>query len=82
MDGGKLNKKQEFRLRRGKGSVSEFVDAAGNRFKPGDIVELPECYSGEKWLEVVELPKPEIKLQDLDTSQKKKHKTRKSKKVE
>jgi hypothetical protein len=79
MDGGKLNKKQEFRLRRGKGSVSEFVDADGTRYKPGDIVELPENYKGEKWLEVVKLPKPDIKLQELEASPKK-PKARKQKK--
>jgi len=79
MDGGKLNKKQEFRLRRGKGSVSEFVDANGTRYKPGDIVELPECYKGEKWLEAVKLPKPDIKLQDLEASPKRKPKARKPK---
>jgi len=43
----------KFRLRKGKGSVSEFVDSAGNRFKPGDIVDLPPQYKGERWLEVV-----------------------------
>ena len=43
----------KFRLRKGKGSVSEFVDAAGNRSKPGDIVDLPPQYKGERWLEVV-----------------------------
>ena len=74
-----MNKKQEFRLRRGKGSVSEFVDADGTRYKPGDIVELPESYKGEKWLEVVKLPKPDIKLQDLESSPKKKPKARKLK---
>ena len=77
-----MNKKQEFRLRRGKGSVSEFVDATGNRFKPGDIVELPESYKGEKWLEAVKLPKPDIKLQDLEASPKKKSKARKPKTIQ
>ena len=43
----------KFRLRKGKGSVSEFVDSAGNRSKPGDIVDLPPQYKGERWLEVV-----------------------------
>ena len=71
--------KLKFRLRKGKGSVSEFVDAAGNRFKPGDIVELPESYKGEKWLEAVKLPKPDNKLQDLETSPKKKSTARKPK---
>jgi len=71
--------KLKFRLRRGKGSVSEFVDADGTRYKPGDIVELPEWYSSEKWLEVVKLPKVDIKLQDLEASPKKKTKARKLK---
>ena len=66
-------------MRRGKGSVSEFVDADGTRYKPGDIVELPECYSGEKWLEAVKLTKPDIKLQDLEASPKRKPKAGKSK---
>ena len=66
-------------MRSGKGSVSEFVDAAGNRFKPGDIVELPESYKGEKWLEAVKLTKPDIKLQDLEASPKRKPKAGKSK---
>ena len=74
-----MNKKQEFRLRRGTGSVSEFVDANGTRYKPGDIVELPECYKGEKWLEAVKLPKPDIKLRDLEASPKRKPKARKPK---
>ena len=71
--------KLKFKIRKGKGSVSEFVDAAGNRFKPGDMIELPKSYSGEKWLEVVKIPKPEIKLQDFETSPKKKEKNRKPK---
>ena len=75
-----MNKKQEFRLRRGKGSVSEFVDADGTRYKPGDVVELPECYSGEKWLEAVKLPSADLKLQDLEASPKRKPKARKQKK--
>jgi len=75
-----LTKKQEFRLRRGKGSVSEFVDADGTRYKPGDVVELPECYGGEKWLETVKLPKPDIKQGDLEASPKRKTKSRKQKK--
>jgi hypothetical protein len=72
--------KLKLRLRRGKGSVSEFVDAAGNRFKPGDIVELPECYKDERWVEAVKLPKLDIQLLDLEASPKKKPKTRKPKK--
>jgi hypothetical protein len=69
----------KFKLKRGKGSVSEFIDAAGNRFKPGDTIDLPKSYSGEKWLEQVKSAKPEVKLQDLEASPKKKTKTRKPK---
>ena len=72
--------KLKFKLRRGKGSVSEFVDATGNRFKPGDIVDLSQKYSGEKWLESVELNKPEKKLTGLEASLKKKPKVPKSNK--
>jgi len=71
--------KLKFKLRKGKGSVSEFVDSSGNRFKPGDILELPKSYSKEKWLEPVKPEKPEAKLQNLDDSPKKKTKNRKPK---
>ena len=43
----------KFRLRKGKGSVSGFVDALGVTHVPGDIVDLPMSYKGQKWLEVV-----------------------------
>ena len=43
----------KFRLRKGKGSVSGFVDAEGVTHVPGDIVDLPMSYKGQKWLEVV-----------------------------
>ena len=43
----------KFRLRKGKGSVSGFTDAEGVTHVPGDIVDLPMRYKGEKWLEVV-----------------------------
>ena len=43
-----------FRLRKGKGSVSGFTDAAGVTHVPGDIVDLPASYKGQKWLEVVD----------------------------
>jgi hypothetical protein len=59
-------------LKKGKGAVSGFRDAAGVMRLPGDIVDLPASYKGEKWLEplesekkvqvppaVVEAPKPE-----------------------
>ena len=44
----------KFRLRKGKGSVSGFVDAEGVTHVPGDIVDLPASYKGQKWLEVVD----------------------------
>jgi hypothetical protein len=72
--------KLKFKLRKGKGSVSEFVDPSGNRFKPGDIVELPKSYTGEKWLEAVKLPSADLKPQDLEASPKRKPKARKQKK--
>ena len=71
--------KLKFKLRKGKGSVSEFVDSSGNRFKPGDILELPQTYREEKWLEPVKSEKPDVKLQNLDDSPKKKTKNRKPK---
>ena len=70
----------KFKLKKGKGSVSEFVDSSGNRFKPGDTIDLPKSYSGEKWLEAVKLTKPEKKLTGLEASLKKKPKVPKSNK--
>ena len=52
-------------MRKGRGSVSEFRDAQGNRFKPGDIVDLPPTYKAEKWLEVVKpskIPEPMVEV--------------------
>ena len=43
----------KFRLRKGKGSVSGYTDVNGVTFVPGDIVDLPACRKGEKWLECV-----------------------------
>jgi len=43
----------KFMLRKGKGSVSGFTDAAGVTHVPGEIVDLPASYKGQKWLEVV-----------------------------
>jgi hypothetical protein len=49
----------KFKLRKGRGSVSGFTDAQGVTHLPGDVVELPVTYKGEKWLEPVkEEPKP------------------------
>jgi len=56
-------------LRKGRGSVSEFRDALGNRFKPGDIVDLPATYKAEKWLEVVKpakIPEPMVQVQEAE----------------
>ena len=69
----------KFKLRKGKGSVSEFVDQSGNRFKPGDTIDLAKSYSKEKWLEPIKPEKPEIKQQNLEASPKKKQKNRKPK---
>ena len=44
----------KFRLTKGKGSVSGFVDAEGVTHVPGDVVDLPASYKGQKWLEVVD----------------------------
>jgi hypothetical protein len=41
----------KFRLKKGRGSVSEFTDAAGVAHVPGDVVDLPAGYAGEAWLE-------------------------------
>jgi len=49
----------KFKLRKGKGSVSDFTDAQGVKHLPGDIVDLPAMYKGEKWLESLE---PERKI--------------------
>lgn len=43
-----------FKLVKGKGSVHSFMDAAGVRHFPGDVVELPASYLGKAWLEPVE----------------------------
>jgi hypothetical protein len=43
----------QFKLKKGKGSVNRFVAANGATYKPGDIVNLPPSFRGEKWLEVV-----------------------------
>ena len=85
----------KFRLRKGKGSVSGFTDAAGVTHVPGDIVDLPMSYKGQKWLEVVEkkvaapmvpvelkveVPAENVDLVPLVEKQKAKQKTKPSKK--
>ena len=47
----------KFKLKKGKGSVSGFTDAEGVTHVPGDIVDLPASYLGEKWLEPLEKEK-------------------------
>ena len=34
--------------------MQEFTDAAGVVYKPGEVVDLPESYEGEAWLERVD----------------------------
>ena len=46
----------KFRLKTGKGSIQEFTDATGLTYKPGEIVDLPESYEGEAYLERVDPP--------------------------
>ena len=43
----------QFKLKKGKGSVNRFVATDGATYKPGDIVDLPFSFKGERWLEVV-----------------------------
>jgi hypothetical protein len=52
-------KRLKFKLKKGKGSVQGFTDVAGVTHLPGDIVDLPASYKGEKWLECLE---PEKKV--------------------
>ena len=66
----------KFQLRKGKGSVSGFTDAEGVTHVPGDIVDLPASYKGQKWLEVVDrkvaaamvpvAPKVEVPVEDVE----------------
>ena len=44
----------KFRLTKGKGSVSGFTAADGVTYVPGEVVDLPASYKGQKWLEVVD----------------------------
>ncbi len=46
----------KFRLKTGKGSIQEFTDATGLTHKLGEIVDLPESYQGEAYLERVDPP--------------------------
>ena len=47
----------KFRLKKGRGSVSEFTDSAGVTHVPGNVVDLPASFDGEAWLERVD---PEV----------------------
>jgi hypothetical protein len=51
----------KFKLKKGKGGVSGFTDTQGITHYPGDIIDLPETYKGEAWLEPVE-KEPELAL--------------------
>jgi hypothetical protein len=44
----------KFKLKKGKGSVDGFRDAKGEMHLPGDVIDLPAVYEGEKWLEKIE----------------------------
>jgi hypothetical protein len=44
----------KFRLKKGKGGVDGFRDAKGEMHLPGDLIDLPAAYEGEKWLEKLE----------------------------
>lgn len=79
MKGG-LKAKMKFKLKKGKGSVDGFMDAQGMKHLPGDVVELPKSYLGEKWLEPVEPLKAEptmvpVKPEDLAPKKEKKSKS-------
>ena len=41
--------------------MQHFTDAQGKNYLPGDVIDLPQSYLGEKWLEPVEaLPKVNV----------------------
>ena len=43
----------KFRLKKGKGSVNRLV-RDGEVYNPGDVVDLPPSYHGQRFLEVVD----------------------------
>lgn len=45
--------------------MHSFADAQGNKHLPGDIVDLPASYRGEKWLEPLEV---ESRIRSVPTS--------------
>jgi len=42
--------------------VQHFTDAQGKKHLPGDVVELPESYLGENWLDPVKEEKKPLAL--------------------
>ena len=73
----------KFKLTKGKGSVNRFVDANNKIYHPGDIVDLPNRFKGEKWLEplnktvakpmvLIDAKAVEVPLPEKTTKQKKK----------
>ena len=50
----------KFRLKSGKGMVHGFTTPDGAAYGPGDIVDLPETYDGEAWLERVDEPEKAV----------------------
>ena len=58
----------KFKLTKGKGSVNRFVDAQDNVHKPGDVIDLPQSFKGEKWLEPVNktVPKPMVPVKEKE----------------
>ena len=58
----------KFKLTKGKGSVNRFVDANNTSYHPGDIVDLPASFKGEKWLEPLNktVAKPMVPVDEKD----------------
>ena len=58
----------KFKLTKGKGSVNRFVDSDNTVYRPGDIVDLPQSFKGEKWLEPVNktVAKPMVPVDEKD----------------
>ena len=50
--------------------IDGFRDASGTKHKPGEIVDLPESYEGESWLQKI-LTLDEDGVGDLPKSKKK-----------
>lgn len=58
----------KFKLTKGKGSVNRYVDANSTIYHPGDIVDLPQSFKGEKWLEPINktVAKPMVPVDEKD----------------